>query len=151
MKCSELHPQPCRFAGMCKRASCTFYHPTTSLPPRHALKWMKSQSRWTELWLDLSYVSVWAERVTLNALSRCLFSANKEVWIDTWSFGMCSDVVLLSPLCFVISFFFFEEKCFVIVRSLQIKIFQSLCMYCVLYDWRYISIHYCKTLAQTFS
>uniref|UniRef100_A0A674MR52 Zinc finger CCCH domain-containing protein 14 n=1 Tax=Takifugu rubripes TaxID=31033 RepID=A0A674MR52_TAKRU len=43
--CQFYHPKPCRFAGMCKRASCTFYHPTTSLPPRHALKWMKSQSR----------------------------------------------------------------------------------------------------------
>ncbi|TNM94975.1 hypothetical protein fugu_017734 [Takifugu bimaculatus] len=42
--CQFYHPKPCRFAGMCKRASCTFYHPTTSLPPRHALKWMKSQS-----------------------------------------------------------------------------------------------------------
>lgn len=40
--------QPCRFAGLCKRAGCTFYHPNSSLPPRHALKWTKTHSRWTE-------------------------------------------------------------------------------------------------------
>lgn len=37
--------QPCHFAAQCKRAGCTFYHPTTSVPPRHALKWTKAQSR----------------------------------------------------------------------------------------------------------
>ncbi|XP_044025667.1 zinc finger CCCH domain-containing protein 14 isoform X5 [Siniperca chuatsi] len=30
--------------AQCKRAGCTFYHPTTSVPPRHALKWTKTQS-----------------------------------------------------------------------------------------------------------
>lgn len=44
MDCSFYHPKPCRFAGQCKRAGCTFYHPTTSVPPRHALKWTKTQS-----------------------------------------------------------------------------------------------------------
>lgn len=39
--------QPCHFAAQCKRAGCTFYHPTTSVPPRHALKWTKAQSRWS--------------------------------------------------------------------------------------------------------
>lgn len=47
-KSSEFCQQACRFAAMCKRASCTFYHPTTSVPPRHALKWTKAQTRWTE-------------------------------------------------------------------------------------------------------
>ncbi|KAM3860947.1 zinc finger CCCH domain-containing protein 14 [Diretmus argenteus] len=45
MGCPFYHPKPCRFAAQCKRAGCTFYHPTTSVPPRHALKWTKSQSR----------------------------------------------------------------------------------------------------------
>lgn len=44
MDCPFYHPKPCRFAGQCKRAGCTFYHPTTSVPPRHALKWTKTQS-----------------------------------------------------------------------------------------------------------
>ncbi|XP_036943204.1 zinc finger CCCH domain-containing protein 14 isoform X1 [Acanthopagrus latus] len=44
MECPFYHPKPCRFAGQCKRAGCTFYHPTTSVPPRHALKWTKTQS-----------------------------------------------------------------------------------------------------------
>ncbi|KAL6485471.1 hypothetical protein MHYP_G00048630 [Metynnis hypsauchen] len=44
MDCSFYHPKPCRFAGHCKRAGCTFYHPTTSVPPRHALKWTKTQT-----------------------------------------------------------------------------------------------------------
>lgn len=39
------HLQPCRFAAQCKRAGCTFYHPTAAVPPRHALKWTKAQSR----------------------------------------------------------------------------------------------------------
>ncbi|XP_070705117.1 zinc finger CCCH domain-containing protein 14 isoform X2 [Pempheris klunzingeri] len=44
MDCPFYHPKPCRFAGQCKRAGCTFYHPATSVPPRHALKWTKTQS-----------------------------------------------------------------------------------------------------------
>ncbi|XP_033503739.1 zinc finger CCCH domain-containing protein 14 isoform X2 [Epinephelus lanceolatus] len=44
MDCPFYHPKPCRFAGQCKRAGCTFYHPTTTVPPRHALKWTKTQS-----------------------------------------------------------------------------------------------------------
>lgn len=40
--------QPCRFAAQCKRAGCTFYHPAKSVPPRHALKWTKAQSRWPD-------------------------------------------------------------------------------------------------------
>ncbi|XP_051265435.1 zinc finger CCCH domain-containing protein 14 isoform X1 [Dicentrarchus labrax] len=44
MDCPFYHPKPCRFAAQCKRSGCTFYHPTTSVPPRHALKWTKTQS-----------------------------------------------------------------------------------------------------------
>ncbi|XP_031178178.1 zinc finger CCCH domain-containing protein 14 isoform X1 [Sander lucioperca] len=44
MDCAFYHPKPCRFAAQCKRAGCTFYHPTTSVPPRHALKWTKTQT-----------------------------------------------------------------------------------------------------------
>ncbi|KAM8831272.1 zinc finger CCCH domain-containing protein 14 isoform 2-T2 [Spinachia spinachia] len=44
MDCPFYHPKPCRFAAKCKRAGCTFYHPTTAVPPRHALKWSKTQS-----------------------------------------------------------------------------------------------------------
>lgn len=44
VECPFYHPKPCRFAAQCKRAGCTFFHPTTSLPPRHALKWSKTQS-----------------------------------------------------------------------------------------------------------
>lgn len=44
MDCPFYHPKPCRFATQCKRAGCTFYHPNTALPPRHALKWTKTQS-----------------------------------------------------------------------------------------------------------
>ncbi|XP_028252895.1 zinc finger CCCH domain-containing protein 14 isoform X2 [Parambassis ranga] len=43
MDCPFFHPRPCRFAWQCKRAGCTFYHPTTAVPPRHALKWTKTQ------------------------------------------------------------------------------------------------------------
>ncbi|KAJ8269944.1 hypothetical protein GJAV_G00108540 [Gymnothorax javanicus] len=42
--CPFYHPKPCRFASQCKRAGCTFYHPTQSVPPRHALKWTKTQN-----------------------------------------------------------------------------------------------------------
>ncbi|XP_066532743.1 zinc finger CCCH domain-containing protein 14 isoform X2 [Hoplias malabaricus] len=44
MDCPFYHPKPCRFAAHCKRAGCTFYHPTASVPPRHALKWTKTQT-----------------------------------------------------------------------------------------------------------
>ncbi|XP_068432903.1 zinc finger CCCH domain-containing protein 14 isoform X2 [Clinocottus analis] len=44
MDCPFYHPKSCRFAAQCKRAGCTFYHPTTTVPPRHALKWTKTQS-----------------------------------------------------------------------------------------------------------
>ncbi|XP_054617542.1 zinc finger CCCH domain-containing protein 14 isoform X2 [Dunckerocampus dactyliophorus] len=44
MDCPFYHPQPCRFAAQCKRDGCTFFHPSTSVPPRHALKWTKTQS-----------------------------------------------------------------------------------------------------------
>ncbi|XP_044185516.1 zinc finger CCCH domain-containing protein 14 isoform X1 [Thunnus albacares] len=44
MDCPFYHPKPCRFAGLCKRAGCTFYHPNTAVPPRHALKWTKTNS-----------------------------------------------------------------------------------------------------------
>ncbi|XP_056283393.1 zinc finger CCCH domain-containing protein 14 isoform X2 [Pseudoliparis swirei] len=44
MDCPFYHPKPCRFAAQCKRTGCTFYHPTTAVPPRHALKWTKTQS-----------------------------------------------------------------------------------------------------------
>ncbi|KAK5853023.1 hypothetical protein PBY51_006846 [Eleginops maclovinus] len=44
MDCPFYHPKPCRFAAKCKRSGCTFYHPTTSVPPRHALKWTKTQT-----------------------------------------------------------------------------------------------------------
>ncbi|XP_068609601.1 zinc finger CCCH domain-containing protein 14 isoform X3 [Brachionichthys hirsutus] len=44
MDCPFYHPKPCRFAALCKRAGCTFYHPNTSVPPRHALKWTKTQA-----------------------------------------------------------------------------------------------------------
>ncbi|KAJ8356355.1 hypothetical protein SKAU_G00191490 [Synaphobranchus kaupii] len=42
--CTFYHPKPCRFAGQCKRAGCPFYHPAHSVPPRHALKWTKTQN-----------------------------------------------------------------------------------------------------------
>ncbi|XP_072532977.1 zinc finger CCCH domain-containing protein 14 [Salminus brasiliensis] len=44
MDCTFYHPKPCRFAAHCKRTGCTFYHPTASVPPRHALKWTKTQT-----------------------------------------------------------------------------------------------------------
>ncbi|KAJ8408033.1 hypothetical protein AAFF_G00262610 [Aldrovandia affinis] len=42
--CLFYHPKPCRFSAQCKRAGCPFYHPALSVPPRHALKWTKTQS-----------------------------------------------------------------------------------------------------------
>ncbi|XP_028970513.1 zinc finger CCCH domain-containing protein 14 isoform X1 [Esox lucius] len=44
MDCPFYHPKPCRFAAQCKRTSCPFYHPSVTVPPRHALKWTKTQS-----------------------------------------------------------------------------------------------------------
>ncbi|KAK7906884.1 hypothetical protein WMY93_015496 [Mugilogobius chulae] len=44
MDCPFYHPKPCRFAAQCKRVGCSFYHPTTTVPPRHALKWTKTQT-----------------------------------------------------------------------------------------------------------
>ncbi|XP_047429183.1 zinc finger CCCH domain-containing protein 14 isoform X2 [Mugil cephalus] len=44
MDCPFFHPKPCRFASQCTRTGCTFYHPSTAVPPRHALKWTKTQS-----------------------------------------------------------------------------------------------------------
>ncbi|XP_076872738.1 zinc finger CCCH domain-containing protein 14 [Brachyhypopomus gauderio] len=41
--CTFYHPKLCRFSAHCKRAGCTFYHPAASVPPRHALKWTKTQ------------------------------------------------------------------------------------------------------------
>ncbi|XP_048456031.1 zinc finger CCCH domain-containing protein 14 [Rhincodon typus] len=43
VECPFIHPKPCRFSTHCKRADCTFYHPAVTLPPRHALKWTRSQ------------------------------------------------------------------------------------------------------------
>ncbi|XP_042194206.1 zinc finger CCCH domain-containing protein 14 isoform X2 [Callorhinchus milii] len=43
VECPFIHPKPCRFGTHCKRADCTFYHPVVTLPPRHALKWTRSQ------------------------------------------------------------------------------------------------------------
>ncbi|XP_061668801.1 zinc finger CCCH domain-containing protein 14 isoform X2 [Syngnathoides biaculeatus] len=42
--CPFYHPKPCHFAGQCNRDGCTFFHPGASVPPRHALKWTKTQS-----------------------------------------------------------------------------------------------------------
>uniref|UniRef100_A0A671S2Z7 Zinc finger CCCH domain-containing protein 14 n=1 Tax=Sinocyclocheilus anshuiensis TaxID=1608454 RepID=A0A671S2Z7_9TELE len=47
--CPFYHPKPCRFAAQCKRAGCTFYHPAVAVPPRSALKWTKTQSRYHKL------------------------------------------------------------------------------------------------------
>ncbi|XP_061610215.1 zinc finger CCCH domain-containing protein 14 isoform X2 [Phyllopteryx taeniolatus] len=44
MDCPFYHPKPCHFAGQCNRDGCTFFHPSASVPPRHALKWTKTQS-----------------------------------------------------------------------------------------------------------
>ncbi|XP_057679320.1 zinc finger CCCH domain-containing protein 14 isoform X1 [Corythoichthys intestinalis] len=44
MDCAFYHPKPCHFASQCNRDGCTFFHPNTSVPPRHALKWTKTQS-----------------------------------------------------------------------------------------------------------
>ncbi|XP_053141456.1 zinc finger CCCH domain-containing protein 14 isoform X1 [Hemicordylus capensis] len=44
MECPFYHPKHCRFNTQCTRADCTFYHPTVSVPPRHALKWTRTQT-----------------------------------------------------------------------------------------------------------
>ncbi|NXJ69254.1 ZC3HE protein, partial [Rostratula benghalensis] len=45
MECPFYHPKHCRFNTQCTRPDCTFYHPTIALPPRHALKWTRAQTR----------------------------------------------------------------------------------------------------------
>ncbi|XP_069064243.1 zinc finger CCCH domain-containing protein 14 isoform X3 [Pleurodeles waltl] len=44
MECPFYHPKPCRYNTQCQRTDCTFYHPASSVPPRHALKWTRSQT-----------------------------------------------------------------------------------------------------------
>ncbi|KFP75650.1 Zinc finger CCCH domain-containing protein 14, partial [Acanthisitta chloris] len=43
MECPFYHPKHCRFNTQCTRPDCTFYHPTVAVPPRHALKWTRTQ------------------------------------------------------------------------------------------------------------
>uniref|UniRef100_A0A2K5YHP3 Zinc finger CCCH domain-containing protein 14 n=1 Tax=Mandrillus leucophaeus TaxID=9568 RepID=A0A2K5YHP3_MANLE len=45
MECPFYHPKHCRFNTQCTRPDCTFYHPTINVPPRHALKWIRPQTR----------------------------------------------------------------------------------------------------------
>ncbi|NWJ05211.1 ZC3HE protein, partial [Crypturellus undulatus] len=45
MECPFYHPKHCRFNTQCTRPDCTFYHPTIAVPPRHALKWTRAQTR----------------------------------------------------------------------------------------------------------
>ncbi|XP_034963475.1 zinc finger CCCH domain-containing protein 14 [Zootoca vivipara] len=44
MECPFYHPKHCRFNTQCTRVDCTFYHPSVSVPPRHALKWTRTQT-----------------------------------------------------------------------------------------------------------
>ncbi|XP_075282144.1 zinc finger CCCH domain-containing protein 14 isoform X3 [Opisthocomus hoazin] len=44
MECPFFHPKHCRFNTQCTRPDCTFYHPTVVVPPRHALKWTRTQT-----------------------------------------------------------------------------------------------------------
>nr|XP_056707526.1 zinc finger CCCH domain-containing protein 14 [Euleptes europaea] len=44
MECPFYHPKHCRFNTHCTRVDCTFYHPSVSVPPRHALKWTRTQT-----------------------------------------------------------------------------------------------------------
>lgn len=44
MECPFYHPKHCRFNTHCTRPDCTFYHPSLSVPPRHALKWTRTQT-----------------------------------------------------------------------------------------------------------
>uniref|UniRef100_A0A5F8GA61 Zinc finger CCCH domain-containing protein 14 n=1 Tax=Monodelphis domestica TaxID=13616 RepID=A0A5F8GA61_MONDO len=45
MECPFYHPKHCRFNTQCTRPDCTFYHPAITVPPRHALKWTRPQTR----------------------------------------------------------------------------------------------------------
>ncbi|XP_050809217.1 zinc finger CCCH domain-containing protein 14 isoform X1 [Gopherus flavomarginatus] len=45
MECPFYHPKHCRFNTQCTRPDCPFYHPTIAVPPRHALKWTRTQTR----------------------------------------------------------------------------------------------------------
>uniref|UniRef100_F1N567 Zinc finger CCCH domain-containing protein 14 n=1 Tax=Bos taurus TaxID=9913 RepID=F1N567_BOVIN len=45
MECPFYHPKHCRFNTQCTRPDCAFYHPTITVPPRHALKWIRPQTR----------------------------------------------------------------------------------------------------------
>uniref|UniRef100_A0A8C6DC95 Zinc finger CCCH domain-containing protein 14 n=1 Tax=Moschus moschiferus TaxID=68415 RepID=A0A8C6DC95_MOSMO len=44
MECPFYHPKHCRFNTQCTRPDCTFYHPAVTVPPRHALKWIRPQT-----------------------------------------------------------------------------------------------------------
>uniref|UniRef100_A0A7M4EF62 Zinc finger CCCH domain-containing protein 14 n=1 Tax=Crocodylus porosus TaxID=8502 RepID=A0A7M4EF62_CROPO len=44
MECPFYHPRHCRFNTQCTRPDCTFYHPAVAVPPRHALKWTRTQA-----------------------------------------------------------------------------------------------------------
>ncbi|XP_042669946.1 zinc finger CCCH domain-containing protein 14 isoform X1 [Centrocercus urophasianus] len=44
MECPFYHPKHCRFNTQCTRPDCTFYHPAIAVPPRHALKWTRTQT-----------------------------------------------------------------------------------------------------------
>ncbi|NXG22884.1 ZC3HE protein, partial [Grallaria varia] len=44
MECPFYHPKHCRFNTQCTRPDCTFYHPSVAVPPRHALKWTRTQT-----------------------------------------------------------------------------------------------------------
>ncbi|XP_070609883.1 zinc finger CCCH domain-containing protein 14 isoform X2 [Erythrolamprus reginae] len=44
MECPFYHPKHCRFNTQCTRVDCTYYHPSFSVPPRHALKWIRTQT-----------------------------------------------------------------------------------------------------------
>uniref|UniRef100_A0A667IKL4 Zinc finger CCCH domain-containing protein 14 n=1 Tax=Lynx canadensis TaxID=61383 RepID=A0A667IKL4_LYNCA len=44
MECPFYHPKYCRFNTQCPRPDCTFYYPTITVPPRHALKWIRPQT-----------------------------------------------------------------------------------------------------------
>ncbi|XP_067412446.1 zinc finger CCCH domain-containing protein 14 isoform X3 [Emydura macquarii macquarii] len=44
MECPFYHPKHCRFNTQCTRPDCPFYHPSIAVPPRHALKWTRTQT-----------------------------------------------------------------------------------------------------------